>query len=85
MLTKCYSVYDKIACTFGPLFQANNDNVAQRNFSNLMIQQYTQNPHTFIPSDFELYYVGSFDNETGVMSGSDKKLISTGSVPEIKE
>lgn len=81
MLTKCYSVYDKVAESFGPLFQANNDRVAQRNFSNLMISQFNQNPKTFVPSDFELYMVGGFDNETGVMSVVEKHLIATGSVP----
>lgn len=58
MVSKIYTVKDKVADEFGPIFNAANDAVASRNFKQLL-------GSTPYPEDFELYEVGSFSNETG--------------------
>lgn len=49
-----YSVYDRISCEYGPIFQAKNDQVALRNFYNLL-------KGVTYKDDFDLYHIGSRD------------------------
>jgi len=61
-----YSVYDKKALSFSPLFIAENDDVAKRIVfmsmaSNTMLSS--------SPSDFSLYRLGEFDSNNGNVSG----------------
>lgn len=53
-----YAVKDKVAEEFGPLYGAKNDNVAIRNFKQLIDK-------TITPDDYELWYIGTFDYVDG--------------------
>ncbi len=57
----------------------NNDESAKRGFMNAML-----NPANTVfrmnPQDFELYRIGYYDSETGVIEPCDKELICTGGV-----
>lgn len=64
-----YSIKDKIANEFGPIFQAKNDGVAKRMYS-----QTLQGDHVVYADDYSLWSVGEFDVETGVIS-VDKRLV----------
>lgn len=52
-----YCILDKVACEYGPIFEAKNNNVALRSFQKVIKDQ--------IVSDFDLYIVGSVDHEAG--------------------
>jgi hypothetical protein len=59
MVVNLYVVFDKVLNECGPVFQAKNDSVALRQ-CRLMFQR----ENVGILDDFELYFVGSLDNET---------------------
>ena len=61
-----YSVFDKKAVSFSPLFIAQNDEVAKRMVSVSLLDD-TMLSHS--PSDFALYHLGEFDTNTGNVSG----------------
>lgn len=52
-----YSVYDKVADTFAPLFGAKNDNVAYRSFSKGL-----EDAKDVIADDLELWHVGTLND-----------------------
>lgn len=64
-----YSIEDKVANEFGPIFQAKNDGVAKRMYS-----QTIQGDRILYADDYRLWSVGEFDVETGVIS-ADKRLV----------
>lgn len=67
-----YSVYDKVAEEYGPVFQAVNDRVASRNFSQMLT-----NPNTPVNTeDFELYRLARFDTHTGSVTSDGIALIT---------
>lgn len=49
-----YTIRDKVADEFGPIYQAVNDNVARRQFD-MLAQQTTH------PKDYELFKLGTYD------------------------
>lgn len=53
-----YSIKDVVAEEFGPVFEAVNNGVAIRNFSNVLKE-------TKYPEDYELYKLGNYDESTG--------------------
>ena len=55
-----YSIKDVKAQEFGPLFQAKNDDVAKRSFT-----QYMTGERVLYIDDYELYCIADFDVETG--------------------
>lgn len=57
-----YSIKDTVAQEFGPIFQAKNDDVALRNFHSALLKV----PN---PEEYELYYLGTFDVDTGSLYG----------------
>ena len=59
MKVNIYTIYDKVACEAGPIFQAKNDAVALRCFMSLM----KDTPNVF-PSDYDVYCLGEFDTDT---------------------
>lgn len=63
MVHKLYSIRDRAAGQFGPVFQAVNDAVASRSMVRLMekIPSYDRDA-------FQLVRLGSFDDETGNIS-----------------
>lgn len=74
MVAQLYSIYDRVAMDFGPIFQARNDGVAVRAFrSHLEGKAVSQ-------EEYCLMHVGEFDSERGAVSGVEKPR--TVEVPE---
>lgn len=66
MVFKLYTVYDKVAQHYGPIFQAVNSGVAMRNFRNLLKE--------VTPIDRDAYVlreVGEFDDETAIIDSEN--------------
>jgi len=64
MVFELYTIKDLIAEEYGPIFQAKNKAVAERNFANLVKNQ------DLNQEEFFLEQVGTFDNTTGVLDSS---------------
>ena len=65
MKQKLYTLYDNVAEQYGPIFQAANNAVAMRSVQNMKIRAY---------EDFELYLVGEWDMESGVLGYAPEKV-----------
>lgn len=59
MKVNIYTIYDKVACEAGPIFQAKNDGVALRCFMSLM-----KDTPNIVPSDYDVYCLGEFDTDS---------------------
>ncbi len=59
MEVNIYTIYDKVACEAGPIFQAKNDGVALRCFMSLM-----KDTPNVVPSDYDVYCLGKFDTDS---------------------
>lgn len=59
MKVNIYTIYDKVACEAGPIFQAKNDGVAFRCFMSLI-----KDTNVASPSDYDVYCLGEFDTES---------------------
>lgn len=59
MKVNVYTIYDKVACEAGPVFQAKNDAVAFRCFMSLIKDANAANP-----TDYDVYCLGNFDTES---------------------
>ena len=57
---KLFTIYDKIAGESGPLFEAKNEQVAIRQYDQLISQQ----EDILSKDDFQLMCVGEYDHET---------------------
>lgn len=80
-MTKLYSIRDVLAKAFGPPFTAKNDDVAVRQFRNLIseVPSYDQ-------ENYKLYCVGEFRNEDEEMDGQDVfEFVIEGCVPKLVE
>lgn len=64
MNQKLYALYDLVAEQFGPVFQAVNHQTAIRTVQNMRISAY---------EDFELFYLGEWNMESGEMKVLDTK------------
>lgn len=65
MLVRCYSVYDRKTLAYHPPYYAPTDGSAVRSLSDAM-----QDPNTSFhrhPADYVLYYIGTFDDQSGQM------------------
>lgn len=63
MLHEVYAVYNSKAKFFNQPFTSKTDGEAERSF-----EQAVNDPQTFInryPEDYDLYYLGQFDDNTG--------------------
>lgn len=82
---KLYSVRDKVSGLFGAPINDVNDDCAIRGFQ---IACNTEGTLMYAkPTDFELYSIGSFDEETGAFISQGAVKIQDGRVrnPEVKE
>lgn len=61
MLYKLYSIYDKDAKEFGPLFNAKNNVVASRFVEDML-------KGVNYPDSYALYLMGEYDTELGIVS-----------------
>ena len=76
-----YSIYDSKGHFYSTPFYSRNDDVATRDFSNVVMNE--QNPMSRSKGDYSLYCLGTFDGDSGdyvivadekpvlVISGSD--------------
>ena len=66
-----YTVFDKVAEEYGPLFEAKNDAVALRQFKHLIATVVVENR-----DDYVLYSCGTFDHDAGVMVLADLNAVA---------
>lgn len=66
-----YTVFDKVADEYGPLFEAKNNNVALRQFRQLIATVVVENR-----DDYVLYSCGTFDHDTGTLVLSDLEAVA---------
>lgn len=78
MLYNLYSIQDFVADEFGPIFPCKNDDVALRYYDNLV--KSSDNPNDYI-----LFYVGTFDNESGVITPAEKVRVFDAPKDELRE
>ena len=71
MIQNMYSVYDKVPEVFNKPFVDLNDASAKRSF-------FTHLQESKNPTDYELYYVGQFNDATGEIQHRETKRIATG-------
>jgi len=72
MKIRLYSVLDRAAKQFGAPMSFANDDVARRSFIDAFVD--SESVFALHPDDFELHFVGDFDNET--------KMLVTEMLPE---
>lgn len=58
-----YSVYDRKAQTYLPLFQETRDELAVRTFTKIILT--TETPISEYPADFDLVRLGAWNSDTG--------------------
>ena len=58
---RCYAIKDMVANEFGPIFYAKNDEVALRQYNQL------QAKNEFIIDEFKLFFLGSLDDDKGII------------------
>lgn len=71
MLVRLYSVYDRVAQVYHDPFSAVNDATAVRSFN--FAQSSPESLLYSSPADFQLWYLGSMDNCSGVLSYDSPK------------
>lgn len=77
MIYGIYSIRDKHTGFISPTFDL-NDQAAARNFSMALTR--SDGVLGFAPSDFDLYCIGSFDSDSGIISPRAlPELVMTGS------
>ena len=70
-----YSIKDELAQEFGPLFEAKNNDVAERYYNDLVAK-------TTQPEDYNLYILGEFDRDTGELKIKKSVIIAGGKTNE---
>lgn len=75
-MKKLYSIYDKAAGAFCAPFQMLTDAQALRAFESNLANPQT-NIHQF-PEDYDLYFVGQFDDNSGELQYEDPSKIASG-------
>lgn len=68
-MTKIYSIYDIKSESFAMPFYAVNDAVAIRTVQDAMAQP--EIPLARYPNDFAIYYLGEFEEETGLINPAE--------------
>lgn len=66
MIRRLYSVRDSLSRFFDPRVEL-NDAVALRNFTASVLDDSPGNLLNSCPADYSLFYVGAFDDDTGVL------------------
>lgn len=68
-----YSILDRKAGAYGELLFFTNDAIAHRAIAEVMTQP---SNYTKYPEDFDMYHVGFFDNETGIIRPCEVRFVS---------
>lgn len=71
-MAKLYVIQDQVAEESGPIFEAKNDGIAQRNFSLMMVEH-----KNLDLSEYHLYCVGEIDHETNLIEPCLYKVNTT--------
>lgn len=79
MVLRLYSIFDRKAEEFGPVFQSKNDEVAIRAY-----RKHMQNVDALSKDDYELAYLGTFDTELGKLYDCELTLVDEGSMEVIQ-
>lgn len=66
-----YTIKDNVANEFGPLLTAKSDAVAIRQFQSVV-------KSTDYPDDYDMYRIGSFDENTGEIKDMHLRIVSFG-------
>lgn len=75
MIRGVYTIRDEASSLFMTLQVNDNNDVAMRNFDYAM---QTNDIMKFSPSDFSLWYVGDYDDTTGIITSKDPLLLKRG-------
>lgn len=79
MIVQVYSIFDIKAVEYGPFFLAKNDDIAFR-----MIKD--QFHDLIVPDDYDLYCLGTFDTESGLLAVSSQRVCNLSDFfPPVKE
>jgi len=73
-----YCLFDRIAGNFLPLFQANNDLVATREFRTVANNKVTGNTIATNTEDYDLYQVGTWDPRSGSIESITPMIVASG-------
>lgn len=73
MKIRYFSIYDKKALQFGPLFPAPTPGAAERSLRDAM--QNPDAPYGKYPDDFALYEVLLFDDEQGIIDSTNEPAL----------
>ncbi|WNK13742.1 MAG: nonstructural protein [Microvirus sp.] len=71
MLIGVYSVFDRKSVAYGNLLFFVNDDIARRSMVEAMGER---NNISLYPDDFDMYHVGTFNTETGVLAPATVRL-----------
>lgn len=72
MNKRLYSIRDKLAGTFTMPYPSHNDDTAIRDFANTV--KNSEYPPATHPEDFQLYYVGTFNDATGEVFNTENGI-----------
>lgn len=67
-MANLYSIFDVKASKYGPIISFQNDNTAIRSFMEMLISGDKNSLLALYPTDYLLYCVGSFDQDTGLVT-----------------
>lgn len=73
MIVKYYSVFDTKVGAFMPPFAARSDGEAMRSFGDAIGDGKSQ--FAAHPEDYQLFYVGSFDDSSGLFVGDVRETV----------
>lgn len=71
MKLNLYVIFDVVAQESGPVVEAQNDGVANRNYQKSIINQKLD------PNEFKLFCIGSFDHSTNEFISDKRQVIIT--------
>lgn len=68
MKKKLYTIFDKVAKSSGPVFEAKNDAVAQRAYRQMVVKTGAN------PDEYQLYRIASWDDETMALEEETEEI-----------
>lgn len=69
MIRRLYAIYDRVALSYGPPLTYVNDGEAIRDMHSIVSNPSSGLYHNY-PSDYDVYYIGNYDNESGMLTPS---------------
>lgn len=75
MILLMFAVFDRAAGAFNRPFFAVSENMAKRAFTDEVNREDVQNSCFHHPEDFDLHYMGTFDDNTGKLDPHDPRPV----------